>query len=540
MALFAALIAFTASYGQLVYEPQILILSPYKVTYDKVLEQQVAALTMEIKEAQKAGKITMLTDDTTGRPENIKIMVQHEKAFARTLDFSNVTSFIAGQYLSYFFFERFPNLLILVKDIKSNGRPTDLKKIAGKEQLQYVLNFPTIHFYREAGISKAKVFVQLYDMETDVVVLNKEFSGDWNNPGSQFTCRDSSLMCTINNALAPALGEVMEIVAVNSQVFRDEEQRSQENEALSDRRFEVLVRDYYPRSYDSAFISNIISPTDTGINSKALYHAVIDDTKTKFIAFYFDTDREPKTLYIVKAAKYKEQWVYQKTYQSNFGSGDLEMMRRAFFTSLQEWGFFKEGKLEFDPQFWETNQFEKVKDIKKDPDWNKYQEMWAAEEHENRDYVGTHEFVANELKKRRKEENDKFDSLTGRNVFLPFYEAQKKANPARYAEFIMWGKKPTLIFPKHRKYVLNPISVTDSAGQRTLHFYFAFAGSETVYEWTYLQPVPIKRYSGEIIEQLGTVTQWNFSYSTLDDDQFWENYVLAKSGNEYKYLKRLQ
>jgi hypothetical protein len=540
LTLLISLIAYAVSYGQAGYEPQILILTPNEVKYDKALEQEVTEITGEIRTAVKEGKINSLIEDTTDQPENIRMMVRNERAFSQTLDLSRITSFAALHYLSYFFFERFPNLLILVKDIKSSGKAADLKKIARSQQMQYVLNFSKVNFYKDAGISKATMTVQLYDGETNSFVIDREFTGDWKNPGFTFTCKDSSLLCTINNALSEAIYQVTELVMIRSGVFEREHESAEQQEELSDKRFKVLADKYYPKPYDSSFVNSVISPADTHINSKALYRALVDDTKTKFIAFYMETEHRPMYLYQVKGAKVGDKWYYTKSEVSQFPQGDPEVARRGYFTSLQEWDFFKAGSLEYNPKFWEMGLFETIKDVKKAPNWEKYKEMLEVEEHENRDYVGMPEFVANELKRQRKEANDRFDSVTGSTVFLPFYERQMKTKPGQFAQYTLWGKKPILIFPKHRKYALSPVAVTDSSGHKNLRFYFAMAGSDTVYEWTYFEPVPIKTYSGDIIDQLQKLTRWNFSYSNLNDDAFWETYVLARSGNKYKYLERVQ
>jgi hypothetical protein len=546
LTLFAALMMLMPAYGQAKYEPQILILTPNEMTYDKALAQEISTYNEQLREAQKTGKLALLTDDTTGQPENVKIMVQSERDYYRAFGFSKFPSSIAEQFLAYVFIERLPNLMILTKDIKSSGDIADLKKIAAKQQMQYVLNFPKMKFYKEAGISKAKISVQFYDRVTNSLLINKDFTGDWHNPGGMFTCQDSSLICTIHNALEKALSDVVEIVMVNSPKLQDEERLAEEEFDLEGKLFkprsEVLINQYYNKDFDRAFFNKIIPSSDTGINNNALYYGITDSTKTKFIAFYLESKAPQNIGYTVKGAKYKGKWYYVKSDLIYVQADEIAVGRKDLFNTLQqpEWGFFKKGSVEVNPEFWETNYFEKVEDVTKDPDWDKHKEMEGWHENEDRDYVGIPVFIAYKLKQQRKEENDRFDSLTGATVFLPFYEAQMKANPAYFANYMLWGKKPTLIFPKDRKFALNPIAVADSTGQKNLHFYFAFAGSNTVYEWTYLQPVPIKSYSPEIISQLEKVTNWNFAYSTLDDERFWQTYVLARSGNEYKYLKRIQ
>ena len=124
-------ISFGACFGQMKYEPQILILAPNELSYEKVFEKEISDLNTEIKNRLKKGSEEPRSEE---RDKQIETMLQNEIAFAKTLDFSKQTSFIADQYLSYRFFEVFPNLLIVLKDIKCNGDIAALKRISDEQQ----------------------------------------------------------------------------------------------------------------------------------------------------------------------------------------------------------------------------------------------------------------------------------------------------------------------------------------------------------------------------------------------------------------------
>lgn len=569
--LLVSVLGFMVCFGQTKYEPQILVLSPNEVTYDKVFEKEIANYNKEIKKAQQQRTGEMSPDKMDGQPDNIKTMLQNEIAFSKTLDFAKQTTFITEQYLAYRFFEKFPNLLVTLKDIKCSGNIAELKKIAIDQDFQYILNFIKINFYQDEGISKAKISVQLYDLASDGILLDKNYIGDWHNPGFEFTCQDRSLACTINNALSPALSEIIGIVATNSPTLQKEK-------LLGQQRFNTLINDYLSKPYDTIFINKIIAPSDSNINRQSLYQCLVDESKTKFLAFYLEKamlndfkslknskkdksiniistkdiqdpgflDGVPQTYaYIVKGVQYKDKWYYQKSNATYFEAKDTEDGKQKFFNSLQKWGFFQENSSDFNPDFWETNQFQKIEDLTKDPEWNLYGEtIWKTEEKENRDYIGMYEIVATELKKIKDQENEKLDSTLSHSIFIPFYEKQVKNNPLDFAKYSMLYKKLTLIYPRERNVILNPLMVTNSKGEKTLHFYLAFTDTKTVYEWTYFKPKIIAEkvwhYGSDLIDQLKTITEWNFAFTTLDDKNFWDKYVLTKSGDNYTYLKKLE
>jgi hypothetical protein len=424
------LLTFFVSFGQTTYEPQILILSPNDIKHDKAFDKEITdyniLLNKNIKfdEQQKGLK----SEEFSTQPANIKRMMQSEVAYSKNLDFFKQTSYICEQFLTYKFFEKFPNLLIELKDIKSKGSIEDLKRISGQAKLQYVLNFPSILFYKENDISYAKLAVQLYDYSTNSLLIDTSYIGNWNNPGFEFACSDGSLSCTINNSLSQALDNVVYNIATNSSTLKKER-------ALSKERLETIRNNYYKKPFSKSFISNIIPLKDSNINLNNLYQTLINEDSTKFVGFFLDKvakqnfkqlnenkndnnvniindksikdtgylDNIPQTYaYIVKAVKYKGKWYYEKSNVTYFEPQDNEEGRLQFLNNLQTWNFFKEALTTFNPDFWETNLFNKVKDLRKDPEWNKYgTTIWKTEEEENRNYIGLYEIVADQLKNKK-------------------------------------------------------------------------------------------------------------------------------------------
>ena len=572
LTLLALILPFIACLAQPKYNPQILILAPYKVTYDKSLEQEIAGYNKQIDSNRKQITARITGDDLGEQPENIMQILQHEKTFIKTLDFSKQASLITEQFFLLYLVNNTPDFLVAVKDMKCNGDLPELKKVAEKNQFRYVINFPRIEFYKEDGSSKAKISFQLYDHDTKTVIIDKDYTGDWKNRGGMFMCQDSTLSCTINNALSNALEEVIEIfIGVTESSMDDYEDEM----ALSGKRYDVLIHEYYPKPMDAALVKAAIPATDTTIDLKLLYHAVTDDTKTKFIAF-FSTPADsvtframiasgkhhnsqmvsstglkdvaaagysPKTFaYTVKGVKYNGKWHYQKSDITHFHALSTELARKSFYSNLQDKGFFKERTAEVNPLFWETGEFSKVEDITKRTEWEKAgATIWATEERENRDYVGMYEFMAQELKKQAQADKKAYDSVMRQTVFVPFYRQQAKNNPEVFTDTTFY-KRLVLIYPKERDMILSPVLLTDKQGEVTLRYYFVFTNAKTVYEWTYFLQTPVPpnaspRYQRDVMDQLATITQWNYLFATLDDKNFWNKYVLFKENGNYKYLK---
>ena len=574
--LFFSILSFIPCFGQTKYEPQILILSPNEMTYDKVFEKEISNANKEIKKGFKKVSKESKSGELDNQPENIKTMMQDEISFSKTLDFSKEATIMSEQYLAYRFYEKFQNLLITMKDIKCNGNITSLKRISEEQHLQYVLNFPKIELYKQSGISYAKVKVQLYDYLVDEILLDKDYIGDWSNPGFEFSCQDSSINCTISNALSQALADVIKIVAANSPTLRKQND-------LAQQRFNILIRDYYSNKFDSLFLNKIIPSNDTNIDLKIIYQCLLDESKTKFIAFFLEKspphdfksmkdDRKdmhvniisskdikdsgflddiPQTYaYIVEGVKYSDKWYYQKANVTYFEATTLEEGRQFYFNNLQQWNFFKVNSTEFNPDFWETNRFDKVKDLTKDPDWDKYGEnIWKDEERDNRDFIGMYAIVANKLKILKEEEEKNNLKQISDSIFKPFFETQKKINPSEFKDYNLIHNEFILIFPREKNFILNPIQIVNDKGEKAIRYFIFIKQTGNILEWNYFKENPfnenkikdvIYHYGSIVMAQINTLTKWDFSFKTLDDTTFWDKYVLLKTGEEYKYLRGLK
>lgn len=360
------------------------------------------------------------------QPVNMKRMAEHSYHFGKSMDYGSQISFLSQNYLLYRFYEKFPNLLILLDSGKSGGSLHDLHGIAIRAQMQYILNFPSVEFYKQDGESYSKIRVQLYDQVSDGLLIDSIYIGNSLNPGFEFACANGTFNCTINNALSISLDGIIREVSLNSPTLQNERKLAKER-AL------VLTNDYYKKAFDKAFIYSVLSE-DTNINLNSLYQIIVNDEQSKFVAFFLEKAQPqdfkgmsenkrdanvniisgktikdsgylnaiPQTYaYIVKAVKYKNKWYFEKSVVTYFEPQDNEEGRFQFFNNLQEWNFFKEGLTTYNPDFWETSLFAKIQDKRKDPDWDKYgKTIWKSEEEENRPYIGMYEIVADQMKEK--------------------------------------------------------------------------------------------------------------------------------------------
>lgn len=554
------------SFGQNQFEPQILILSPNSTQYEKLFEKEIDKYNKSVKKTlnEEEKEAVFNSDEFKEQPKNIQLIVKSEIEFTMKLDFFKQVSAQSEQYLAYRFYERFPNLLIKLKDVKCNGTINDLKALSESEQLQYVLNFSSVELYRKDDVDYAQISFQLYDNKSQSIVLDKTHIGNWDNPGFEFSCEDKSIFCCLNNSLSQVLENVINVIASDSPKLKKEKELQQE-------RYRVLMNNYFNQPFDISILTTFITPDDDKINLEFAYQALFNEDKSKFVVFFLEQgakkdfkalhdsnddnsvniisnkdlkdedflDDVPQTYsYVLNGVKYQDKWYFEKSQVTYFNAKSIKEGQAYFFNNLQEWNFFKENTTELNPEFWETNLFAKVPDLKKDPDWSKYgNSIWMTYEINNRPYVGLYEIVANVLRERLKKENEIFEK-DKRKIFESFYQGLKTSYPENYSKL----SEHALIYSTDKKAVINPVLITNSKGEKKVHYFVIVEGVPDVYEWTYFQPKATTDmlYGSIVVDQISTVTEWNFSVDNLNDSKFWNQYVLSKNEDKYIYLKLLK
>ncbi len=528
------------------FEPQILILTPNEFKYEKTFDKEIKSANKELSKRPKNSEQTdfVKSEEFKKQPDNIQRITLSEISFSEKLDFSKQASFIAQQYLAYRFYERFPNLLILLSNNKSNGSPTDLKKIADSDKIQYVLNFPRIELYKRDGISFAKISVQLYDNFSQTFLINSEYEGDWTNPGFEFACTDKSIDCTISNALSKALGDVIYQVASNSPTIK----RDQE---LAQLRFDELISKYYQNTNDKEFLKPIIPQPDSNIVLNDQYQILVDLSQTKFVAFFIEQvsaqdfkamkdnkrdknvniisskdikdegflDDIPQTYaYIVKGVKHNEKWYFEKSNVTYFEAKTLEEGKQKYFYNLTKWNFFKENSTELNHLFWESDFFK----IKERVDYN--------------DQIAKY--------KKEGEASIKFEEKIINEIISPLSEKIKVEDNLEIVSLKHKAYDYLLIYPIEKNVILSPINVKKKGSDMFIRYFVLIPNDEDyeIYEWNYLDQNKFKNKAKvpSFMEQINTLTTWNFSIKKLNDKDFWEKYVLLKVDDNYKYLTKRQ
>jgi len=141
--------------------------------------------------------------------------------------------------------------------------------------------------------------------------------------------------------------------------------------------------------------------------------------------------------------------------------------------------------------------------------------------------------------------NQAFDRYMTVAYIDPFLQRMRIRFPDRYVNFSPVFGYYNLFYPRERShFLLVTISKHREKGYRLVWFFYEPASS-MFYRWTY----PPSRYSEdpysdgeEVIDVLKDISEWNDgrflnSSRTLDDPNFWAEYVLKKEDGRFRWLE---
>lgn len=143
---------------------------------------------------------------------------------------------------------------------------------------------------------------------------------------------------------------------------------------------------------------------------------------------------------------------------------------------------------------------------------------------------------------------DAFVAYANAAFVQPFFQKMRIRFFEAYSEFQpLFGDDFTLVFPENRKYFLVVAMARHQMDGFRLVWFFYDMNSGIFYRWTYPQPVFSEwsfHYAEDVINNLKSISDWDdyaflTSSRTMDDVHFWQEFVLKREADGYKWLESL-
>lgn len=553
--------------------PRIIFLNPIKGNCEPALIRSTDSLVQVMKDHLYERFGSFAADSTHKKSQEQITRRREARAYIDALDRYRLVSLTALEMISMISYYRFGLLETLADSVRTGSRQ-ELQQVAQNRASHFVVSFPGVSYYQKSGKAHIAIELQLYDSSSNSIVLRKEYKGMSFEPQPEAECEDETLDCLIRNAVAEIASDVLSRMAEIYPDWKSKVIRHERDQVLREQRESILAREYANKPWDGSLARRLISadPYDSTIDLSHMHYQLQNEEKTKFLAFFVRqlTPEEQKEMYIgegridtivlrnkdtvfsesgpachgyiVKGMYHSGKWYYLKSHAIYYSGQTVTEGRVYQFQELRDWEFFNENDTTYNRNFWESGLFGKVADLTKHPDWEKYKSMWNDREERDREYIGMYEIVAEWMQQDWRRRQVLFAQDVLRTYIRPLIDAKGKEGIKPMHRFDDEDYEIELIHPKDMRIAICPVTVTTGQDETWLRYYVIIPGTKEIYEWTYFAPVRLgdthdTYISGVMLKQLPKLTTWDFSKEVLNDENFWNKYVLLKENGRYKYLK---
>jgi hypothetical protein len=184
--------------------------------------------------------------------------------------------------------------------------------------------------------------------------------------------------------------------------------------------------------------------------------------------------------------------------------------------------------------------------------WNEVPKKLVPQSAAMRAFIGQPLMVAYIKQEAKEKLNRSYEQYINEAIFIPLISELKIQLPALFKR-VQTLYSPVyypLIYPQNKDYVIAIIktiqeSDPDESDSR-LYYFLYHPSKKKIYEWSYpeIRPVPW-HHSFYIQEDLSGLSDWGNSYDifdpsvTMDDPNFWNEYVFKKENGAYLFLKEV-
>lgn len=193
--------------GQKSYKPTIAVLDPFQTKYDTILSTKIDEYTYEAVISLEEEK--KIVDSLKNGENNIQVMDIAAFHFSKKMNFGSYFTLSINTMLSYMVFGQTENCIVIPSHDIANGETIYLKSLADKHKVQWIVNPVFLNVYIKDGNQYLTARIQIFDRKKNKIVLDKEYTGDTENPGFELSCESGTLECTVNNVINSSLNDIL-------------------------------------------------------------------------------------------------------------------------------------------------------------------------------------------------------------------------------------------------------------------------------------------------------------------------------------------
>lgn len=195
-------------YGQN-YSPKVVILDPHEKHVDEIYEREIRKYEIKQITTVEYDQEILNQIKSQTEQENEIIMEYKEYIFRKEMNyFSRITLGFSG-FLTYKFYNYNSNCLVFPVHRITNENIEEYKILTDEFDVDWLINPLSVKTYIKDEQVYTDLRIQLYSKRKNKILLDKTYTGSSKNPGFEWSCKDGSINCTVNNAQAQAIEDIL-------------------------------------------------------------------------------------------------------------------------------------------------------------------------------------------------------------------------------------------------------------------------------------------------------------------------------------------
>jgi len=198
----------TSVFGQ-DYNPKIIVLDPLERSVDNEFQKEIKRFEIKLITSKEYDENVLKGIKLQKKKENEIVMEYKEYLFRKEMNYFSQISLVFSGFITYKLYNYDSNCLVFPIHITSSEDLENYKKLADDFEVDWLINPLMIKTYTIKDEIFTDIRIQLYNKKENKVLLDNIYTGSSKNLGFEWACEDGTIDCTVNNAQAQAIDEIM-------------------------------------------------------------------------------------------------------------------------------------------------------------------------------------------------------------------------------------------------------------------------------------------------------------------------------------------
>lgn len=191
------------------YYPRVVVLDPHQKQFEDMFTKDIRQFQITQITTPEYDEVILHDIKAQKKQENEVLMQYKAYLFSKEMNYFSRITLGISEFLIYKFYNFDASCLVFPVHDTSEGGLESYKSLSDKYEVDWLINPLLVKTYEREDEIYTDIRVQLYSRNENILVFDETFTGSSENPGLEWSCEDGSVICTVNNAQAQAIEQLL-------------------------------------------------------------------------------------------------------------------------------------------------------------------------------------------------------------------------------------------------------------------------------------------------------------------------------------------